>query len=109
MWAARFHQEAKARSWSYNSAVCREFETALRADARLSAVNSIPQFCAQSSCRAHRGDVPPDPGIPPGQRKTAGRAATLHGGPHDSLTAYQRDFYGSSEIHASAICAGGVA
>jgi len=51
---------------------------------------------------------PPDPGWLE-KRKTAGKAGTLHGGHDDSLTAYQRNFYGSYDVLASANCAAGAA
>ena len=46
---------------------------------------------------------------PPGQRKTAGRAATLTSGPHDTFAAYHFQFYGSHDVLASANCAAGAA
>ena len=69
----------------------------------------IPDFCVSLRRCNGQGDMPPDPGIPPGQIKTACRAATLHGGPIDSLAAYRLKFYCSSQTYASAICAGGAA
>jgi len=70
-------------------------------------VNSIPTFCFICADSCGLEALPPDPGIPPPKRKTAGRAATLTSGPLDSLAAYRGIFYGSSVNHASVKRAGG--
>ena len=72
-------------------------------------INSIPTFCFTCAGGCGPEALPPDPGLPPPKRKTAGRAATLTSGPVDSLAAYRGIFYGSSVNHASANRAGGAA